>query len=217
MANATAVMILAFGLLFVTNPRSRLLQTTSQANTSATGAILVVVASEVKEKIIRFGDELVVQLILQNQGTKPIQIPADALLLSNEQWSQGSGSGSGLGEFPLLRTGVNGKEAFTLQSGESVALTGSSAELGAFSLGPMKAEFVIATENEDLREELGRQKRFTVSYYVAPSRLMTSAWVAETADDRKRLQPQIRELLLLASKPDESPGFYVPKTLEYLG
>ena len=220
-ATAAAIMMtLLFGLSFVAMPRSRMAQTssaTSQTNNSATGGNLVVLGTDVRDKTIRFGDELVVLVTLQNQGTKPIKIPPNVLTLNNEKWIQGSGSGSGLGESPLVRTGVDAKEEFTLQPGESAALTASSIELGSHSMGSMKAEFVIETEDEALRRELGKPERFTVSYYVAPSRLMTSAWAAKTAEERKRLQPQIRELLLLASKPEESPGFYVFENLRHLG
>src|SRR5207249_311653 len=121
---------------------------------------------------ILFGDELVVLVTIQNQGKEPITIPPDALLLKNERWIQGGGSGSGVGESPLLRAGAYGKEEFTLQPGESVALSASNAELAAWLLGPMKAEFIIQTENETLRRELGKQAAFTVSYELAPSKLM---------------------------------------------
>jgi HEAT repeat protein len=216
---AAAIMSLVFGLSFLATPRSRMAQTssvTSRASNSAAGN-LVVLGTDVRDKMIRFGDELVVLLTLQNQGTKPIRIPPNALVLNNEKWIQGSGWGSGLGESPLVRTGVDAQEEFTLQPGESAALTASSIELGSHSMGSMKAEFVIETEDEDLRRELGKSERFTVSYYVAPSALMTSAWAAKTADEQKQLQPQIRELLLLASRPEESPGFYVSESLRHLG
>ena len=218
----TMVMILlVFGSLLAASHRSRMSQTPSQAisqpNHSRTAGNLVVVATNVRDKTIRFGDELVVLITLQNQGTKPIRIPLNALTLKNEKWIQGSGWGSGLGESPLVRTGVDAQDEFTLQPGESAALTASSIELGSHSMGSMKAEFTIESEDEDLRRELGKPERFTVSYYVAPSRLMTSAWAAKTAEEQSQLQPQIRELLLHASRPEESPGFYVLENLRHLG
>ena len=219
-ATAATIMTLVFGLSYVATSRSRMAQTssvTSQTSNSATGGNLAVLGTDVRDKTIRFGDELVVLITLQNQGTKPIRIPLNALMLKNEKWIQGSGWGSGLGESPLGRTGVDAQEEFTLQPGESAALTASSIELGSHSMGSMKAEFTIETENEDIRREIGKPERFTVSYYVAPSRLMTSAWAAKTAEEQKRLQPQIRELLRLASKPEESPGFYVLESLRHLG
>ena len=218
-AISAAIMTLGFGLSFVATPRSPMAQTSSvssQTNNSA-GAKLLVLATEVKEKTIRFGEELVVLITFQNRGAKAIRIPPNALVLNNEKWIQGSGEGSGLGESPLVRTGVYANEEFTLQPGESASLTASSIELGSHSMGSMKAEFTIQTEDEDLRRELGKPERFTVSYYVAPSTLMTSAWAARTAQEQKQLQPQIRELLLLASSPEESPGFYVLESLRHLG
>ena len=220
-ATVMVMILLVFGSLLAASHRSRMTQTPSQAisqpNHSRTAGNLVVLGTDVRDKTIRFGDELVVLITLQNQGTKPIRIPLTALTLKNEKWIQGSAGGSGLGESPLVRTGVDAQEEFTLQPGESAVLTASSTELGSHSMGSMKAEFVIETEDEDLRREIGKPERFTVSYYVAPSRLMTSAWAAKTAEAQKQLQPQIRELLLLSSKPEESPGFYVLESLRHLG
>lgn len=214
------LVMFGLGLLFVAAPGSRMSQTpspaASQPNTSAAGT-LVVVGSDVRDKTIRFGDELVVLITLRNQAAKPIRIPPNELMLNNEKWIQGGGSGSGLGESPLVRTGVDAKEEFTLQPGESAALTASSIELGSHSMGSMKAEFVIETEDEDLRRELGKPERFTVSYYVAPSRLMTSAWAAKTAEEQKQLEIQIKELLLLSSRPEATHGFYVLESLRHLG
>jgi len=216
---AVAAVALAIAFSFIATTQARMIETSagSQTNSSSTRGNLVVLSTDLREKTIRFGDELVVLVSLQNQGTKPIKIPPVALLLSNKRWSQGSGSGSGLGESPLIREGADSKEEFSLQPGESVALTASSIELGTHSMGPMTADFVMETEDKDLRREIGKPERFTVSYYVAPSKLMTSAWAAKTPEERKRLHPPIKDLLILASKPEEAPGSYVPKTLEYLG
>src|ERR1700730_2384561 len=131
---AAAMIIFGFVLVFVIAPGSSIAQTqstaTSRTGNSPTGGNLVVIGTDVRDKTIRFGDELVVLITLQNQGKEPIRMPSGALLLKNERWIQGSGWGSGLGEFPLARTGVYGKEEFTLQPGESVALTASSVRLG---------------------------------------------------------------------------------------
>src|SRR5437868_3577812 len=100
-ATAATIMTLVFGLSYVATSRSRMTQTssvTSQTSNAATGGNLAVLGTDARDKTIRFGDELVVLITLQNQGTKPIRIPLNALMLKNEKWIQGSGWGSGLGE-----------------------------------------------------------------------------------------------------------------------
>jgi HEAT repeat protein len=218
----TATLIIyGFGLLFVAATASPMAQTqssaTSQPSSSRTGGQLVIVGTDVRDKTINFGDELVVLVTLQNQGKEPIRIPTDSLVLKNEGWSNYSGYGSGLGESPLLRAGIFDKEEFTLQPGESVALIGSNREMAAQSLGSMKAEFIIETENKNLLLELGKPKGFSVSYFVAPSTLLASAWAARTPEERRRLLPQIRDLLLLASRAEEwRDRNYVEGTLTYM-
>ena len=222
-AIAAGITILAFGFLFVSTPRSRKAQTQvssadQQADSSRRGGNLVVAGTDVRDKTINFGDELVVLVKLENQGKDPITIPPGALVLKNEGWSGYPGSGSGLGERTLGRAGVNDQQKFTLNPGESVVLAGSNIEMAVQTMGPMKAEFLIKAGTETLRRELGRPARFTVSYYVAPSKLLISAWSAKTFESRQRLQPQINELLLLASKDKEwRDRFYVEGTFRFMG
>src|SRR5215831_620709 len=85
---AAAVVTLLLCLSFVAMSRSRITQTSSasQADKPTTRPNLVVVASDVREQTIRFGEELVVLVTLQNQGKDPIKIPADALVLKNDGW-----------------------------------------------------------------------------------------------------------------------------------
>jgi HEAT repeat protein len=164
------------------------------------GGNLAVVATDLREKRIRFGDRLDVLVTLQNQGNHTIKIPEGALQLENEGWAGWPGGGSGLGESPLARAADGGKGEIILQPGESVVLFGSNTEMAAKSIGPMKAEFTIQTENEVLRAEIGKPAKFSVSYYVTPSRLIAATWTAKTEGERQALQPQIRDLLLLGSK-----------------
>ena len=155
-AALAATILICLGLVFAATHTKAQAQSTEtpRAVKSAPPRNLVVVETDVREKTIRFGDELVVLVTLQNHGTKPVRIPPAALILNNERWVQGGGSGSGLGEYPLVPTGAYGKEEITLQPGESLALTGASVDLGSHSRGSMKAEFVIKTEDEELRKEL---------------------------------------------------------------
>ena len=221
-ATGAGMIILGLGLLFISAPRLRTAQAQSQGTSkpgnSPAGGNLVVVGTDLRDKTINFGDELVVLITLQNQGKEPIRIPPDALLLKNDGWTGFPGGGSGLGESALTRAGVYGKEEFTLQPGETVALTGSNIEMAAKSMSPMKARFIIATENEILRRELGKLAGFTLSYYVAPSKLMISAWAARTPEERQRLQPQIRDVLLLGFRAEGwRDRFYVEGTLNFMG
>lgn len=221
-AIAVGLIVFAFGVPFTATPRSPRAQTqstaTPQPGNLSGGGGLVVVSLDVRDKTIQFGEALDILVTLQNQGKEPVTIPPDALLLKNDGWTGFPGGGSGLGECALVRAGIFSKEAFTLQPGESVAMTGSNIEMAAETLGPMKAEFIIETENESLARELGGPSEFTVSYYVMPSRLIASAWVAKTAEERQRLQSQIKEVLLLGSK-DEGwrDRNYVEGTLTYMG
>jgi HEAT repeat protein len=193
-------------------------QTTSERSAAPTSGSLAIVATTVKNKTIRFGTKLDVFVTLQNQSSVAITIPPDALLLKNKGWTGFPGGGSGLGEAALTRVDAQRKEAFTLQSGDSVILTGSNSEMAAKTLGPMKATFIIETENPTLRQQLANPVAFSVTYEVAPSILLSSVWAAQTAEERQRLQPQIREVLLLASKENDwRDRFYVEGTMTYMG
>jgi HEAT repeat protein len=218
-ATATTI-IICFGLLFagvraIAQSESR---TISKPGNLTTAGNLAVVEADLRDKTIQFGDQLDVLITLQNQGKEPITIRPGALVLENRGWSGYPGFGSGLGESILVRAGMHAKEAFTLQPGESVVLTGSNVEMATQSMGPMTAAFDIDAENETLRRQIGNEARFTVSYYVVPSKLMLSAWAARTSAERQRLQPEMRELLLLGSKAEEwRDRNYVEGTLKFMG
>ena len=221
-AVSAGMLILGFGLLIVATPRSQMAQPRSPItfwqNNAVTSGSLAVVETDIRDKTILFGDALDLLITIQNRGKKPITIPPDSLILKNEGWSGFPGLGSGLGESPLVRVGVFKKEAFTLQPGESAALTGSNIEMAATTIGPMKADFTIETDDETLQKELGKPPGFSVSYYVAPSKLLASIWSARTAEERHRLQPQIRDLLLLGSKAEEwRDRKYVEGTMMFMG
>jgi len=80
---------------------------------------LVVVATDLANKTIQFGDKLDVLVTLQNQGKDPITIPAGALLLESKGWTGFPGGGSGLGESVLNPVGDQRTEAITLHQGWS--------------------------------------------------------------------------------------------------
>jgi HEAT repeat protein len=179
---------------------------------------LVVVAAAAKATTIRFGEKLDVLVTLQNQGKEPVSIPHGALLLKNAGWTGFPGGGSGLGESTLNRIDDDGAGAVTLQPGESVAMSGSNAEMAAKSMGPMKADFIIETKDDNLARLIKKPARFSVEYYVAPSKLIASAWSAKTAEERLLLQPQIRDLLLLGSRAEGwRDRFFVEGTHTFMG
>jgi hypothetical protein len=219
---AIGVLVIGLGLLFAATPQSRVAQlksrNSSQTDNARGGGSLIVVSADVKDKTIQFGDALDVLITFQNQGKEPITIPADALVLKNDGWVGFPGLGSGLGESALIRAGYFSKEPFTLQPGESVAMTGSNIEMAVKSMGPMKAEFIIETADDSIAKALGKPPAFTVSYYVAPSKLIASAWTARTSDARQQLQAEFREALLIGAKEtDWRDRFFAENTLTFMG
>jgi hypothetical protein len=209
---------LALSLAPLRSPATAQSTDNSSQSTTAPDRSLVVTDAGLAYKSIRFGEKLVVLVTLHNQGPSPIIIPPGSLRLTNEKWMiEGSGSGTGRASSPLSAQGVYEIEGVTLQPGESVVLSASHAGLGAHSIGRMQAEFVIETEAPGLHLALGKPAPIVVSYYVAPSELMTSAWAARTSEERERLRSQISKLLQLSSRPGASPAFYVSKTLDHLG
>src|SRR6185369_12300969 len=216
-ATSGTVFLVVLAFAFVETQRQ--LAYTPQKENAPTRGNLVVAASGARDQTIRFGDELVVLITLQNQGKSTIKIPADALVLKNDGWTGYPGGGSGLGESTLVRPGAFDKQEITLEPEQSVDLIGSMAGMAVVSMGPTKASFSIYSENETVRRDIGSGAKFDVSYYIAPSKLMTSVWSANTAEARQALQPQIRELLLLGLKKDETwrSRYYIDGTWNYLG
>src|SRR5262245_47759793 len=100
----------------------------TQTSASANAGKLVVLESSVKDTTVRFGEELTVLVAIQNRGATPVKIPPDALLLNNDHWRQGGGSGSGIGTVPLVRQGSDGKQEIVIQPGESELLSCSILE-----------------------------------------------------------------------------------------
>ena len=196
-------------------------RTAGESQSANAGAVsnLVVVSTEVRDKTVRFGDELPVLVTLQNQGREPITIPAGALLLENTRQRSESKEGVWLGEAKLVRAGVYDKEEqIVLQPGESGTFVGNDWEVVAEKLGPQRAQFAIRTKNKTLLGELGEPPAFVVSYYVTPSKLLTAVWAARSIEERQRLQPQIRDLLLNSSDAEDPRDWVRARaTLELLG
>ena len=167
-----------------------------------------------KSPSVRFGDELTIVATLSNQGKDSVTIPPGALLLAPSGWSATGTGGTGLGPY----IGVpGGDESLTVPPGEKRTVTFGERERTVVALGKMSARWRVVTDNAALRPLLGRQGRLRVEYEVRPSRLMEAAWAARTDEDRARLIPEVRNLLLRRSQPtDYRQRRFIERTFEYL-
>ena len=179
---------------------------------------VVAVLVDVENPVARFGDPLRLRVTLHNTGSAPIAFKPGSLSLKMDGWSSRGTLGSGLGDYPLID---DPGKLRVLLAGESLTLAGTNDDLTVLALGPMRASFLLATEDSTVAPLLPTQEKFNIGFEVAPSELMSSVWTAGTQAERDKLQPRIRELLLLRSRLKDSTGWrdrnFVDNTFKYLG
>ena len=227
----------AFALFLVINTRLPIGQAQSTAVT------LVVVASEAENNTLRFGDTLTVQVTIQNQGNKPVTIPYDALSIKNEGWAGFPGFSSGFGESRIIHPQSDARVGFVLSPGKSVVMSAEFQSPSVGSMGPMSAQFVIETQDDNLigqldgrtkipasyklagkRAELlglqwsGDEPGFEVQFDVAPSNILASAWSGKSDGDLRKLQNEFEKTILIAPEGHEIRELrYAENSLVFMG
>lgn len=179
---------------------------------------VVAVSVDVDNAVTRFGDPLWLRATLHNRGPESIAIKPGSLSLKMDSWSSRGTLGSSLGDYRLIDdTG----QPRVLSAGQSLTLAGTNDDLTVLALGPMKASFLLITNDPTVAPLLPTKEKFNIRFEVAPSDLMSSVWTARTQAERDKLQPRIRELLLLRSRLKDSTGWrdrnFVDNTFKYLG
>ena len=180
---------------------------------------VVAVSVDVENPVAaRFGDPLRLHVTLYNTGSAPIAFRPGSFSLKMDAWSSRGKMGSGLGNYPLIDD--TGKPR-VLSAGQSLTLGGTNDDLTVMALGPMKASFFLVTDDSTVAPLLPTKEKFNIRFDVTPSDLMSSVWTARTQAERDKLQPRIRELLLLRSRLKDSTGWrdrnFVDNTFKYLG
>jgi hypothetical protein len=92
----------------------------------------------------RFGDPLRLRITLHNIGSAPIAFKPGSLSLRMDGWSSRGTLGSGLGDYPLIDEPGRVR---VLPAGESLTLAATNDDLTVLSLGPMKASFLLITDD----------------------------------------------------------------------
>ncbi|MEW6209805.1 MAG: HEAT repeat domain-containing protein, partial [Acidobacteriota bacterium] len=177
---------------------------------------LIEIKADAENSTVRFGDELKIRLTLYNRSALPLAIASTSLRLKHEGWSVWWGGGSGRGdEISLLVEGYS-KPHIVIPPGESVTFSCRDRDVAVTALGRIKAHYSVSADDEAL-SKLFAEVKISVEFDTAPSEFMTSVWAARTDEERERLQPRFRDLLMMrASDKDGRDADFVAGTFTYL-
>lgn len=165
---------------------------------------------------VPFGGGLKVEVTLSNRGKEAIVIPPGVLRLAPDGWDAWGRGGTGLGNDVRLPA-EDAKAGLTVPAGSKATVEFIDREFTVVSLGSMTCGWRPMTEDTKLQPLLGKPKPMQVRFEVVPSQLMESAWAARTEEDRARLLPEVRQLLILrANRVDWRQRRLVEGTFKYL-
>jgi hypothetical protein len=192
---------------------------------------LFVLDIRAEKSAVRFGDPLELHVTLQNKGKITRSFPEGSLRLGLEYWKSWENSAS---TNPEVYAIVYDKGSIQIPPGNSVILQFFDNNVTCEALGPMKATYSLHfgdttkqrtyRTTKDLLEltdptSIANLNKATIQCEIIPSELISEIWAAQTDTGRKRLLPQISELLRLKTKVNRSMGeIGLPKnTFHWLG